>query len=274
MDDDFNHRILLVNDDGIDAPGMQVLEQAARQLSDDVWVVAPDRNCSGASHSLSIGSPMRIHRRDDRHFALRATPTECAMLAIHELMKDQPPTICLSGINRGPNLAEDTAYSGTIAAAREATQLGIPAIALSQVFAPGEKDFTIGEDRKIHWETSERWCAPLLRQLLQEPLDPGVFLNVNFPGVLPRQVEGVRFSIQGQRPPGCYVPEPMMDEEGQRYYRLVLAYRDGSPHPDSDLRAIADNCISVTPLKLDLTSLEFREKLIGAMTDGLPPMHA
>jgi 5'-nucleotidase len=271
MKDLSQHRILLVNDDGIDAPGMQVLEKTARQLSDDVWVVAPDSNFSGASHSLSIGSQMRIFRRDDRHFAVRATPTECAMLAIHELMKDTPPTICLSGINRGPNLAEDTAYSGTIAAAREATQLGIPAIALSQVFAPGEKDFTIGEDRRIHWETSERWCAPLLRQLLQEPMAPGVFLNVNFPGVPPAQVEGVRITIQGQRPPGCYVPEPMTDERGQRYYRIMLAYRDGDPHPDSDLRAIADNCISVTPLKLDLTSLEYREKLIGAMPGSLRP---
>jgi 5'-nucleotidase len=274
MDDFSHHRILLVNDDGIDAPGMQVLEKAALQLSDDVWVVAPDRNCSGASHSLSIGTPMRIVRRDERHFALRATPTECAMLAIHEIMKDRPPTICLSGINRGPNLAEDTVYSGTIAAAREATQLGIPAIALSQVFAPGETDFTIGEDRRIHWETSERWCAPLLQQLLREPLAPGVFLNVNFPGVPPGQVEGVKFTIQGQRPPGCYVPEPMVDDEGQRYYRLVLAYRDGSPHPDSDLRAIVDNFISVTPLKLDLTSLEFREKLIGAMPNSLSPASA
>jgi 5'-nucleotidase len=269
MKDLSQHRILLVNDDGIDAPGMQVLEQAARQISDDVWVVAPDSNCSGASHSLSIGSQMRIYQRDERHFAVRATPTECAMLAIHQLMVDTPPTLCLSGINRGPNLAEDTAYSGTIAAAREATQLGVPAIAMSQVFAPGEKDFTIGEDRKIHWETSERWCARLLRHLLQEPLDPGVFLNVNFPGVTPDEVEGVRITIQGQRPPGCYVPEPMTDERGERYYRIMLAYRDGDPHPDSDIRAIADNFISVTPLKLDLSALEYRERLIGVMPERL-----
>lgn len=260
-----------MNDDGIDAPGMQVLEKAARRLTDDVWVVAPDSNRSGASHSLSIGSQMRIHRRDDRHFAVHATPTECAMLAIHELMRDTPPTICLSGINRGPNLAEDTAYSGTIAAAREATQLGIPAVAISQVFAPGERDFTIGEDRSIPWETAEHWCTPLLQKLLQETLSPGVFLNVNFPGVPPDQVEGVRITIQGQRPPGCYIPEPMTDEQGQRYYRILLAYRDGDPHPDSDLRAIAENYISVTPLKLDLTSLEYREKLIGAMAGELAP---
>ena len=271
MTDLSHHRILLVNDDGIDAPGMRVLEEAARQLADDVWVVAPDQNCSGASQSLSIGSPMRIFQRDERHFALRATPTECVMLAIHEIMKDCLPTICLSGINRGPNLAEDLAYSGTIAAAREASQLGVPAIALSQVFAPGEKDFTIGEDRKIHWETSQRWCAPLLRQLLKVPPDPGVFLNVNFPGVPPEQVDGVKITIQGQRPPGCYVPAPIVNDEGQRAYQLVLAYRDGMPHPESDLHAIANKMVSVTPLTLDMTSLHFREKLIGAIPGGLRP---
>ncbi|MEO1081582.1 MAG: 5'/3'-nucleotidase SurE [Pseudomonadota bacterium] len=271
MKDLAHHRILLVNDDGIDAPGMQILEQAARQLSDDVWVIAPDKNCSGASQSLSIGTPMRIAQRDERHFALRATPTECVMLAIHEIMRDRLPTICLSGINRGPNLAEDLVYSGTIAAAREATQLGIPAIALSQVFAPGERDFTIGEDRKTHWETSQRWCAPLLLHLLQESFDAGVFLNVNFPGVLPEQVEGVKITAQGQRPPGCYVPAATVDENGQRSYHLVLAYRDGNPHPDSDLGAIASNHVSVTPLKLDMTSAAYREKLIDAMPSGLQP---
>lgn len=254
MTDLSRHRILLVNDDGIDAPGMQVLERVARQLSDDVWVVAPEHNYSGASHSLSIGSQMRIHQRDDRHFSVRATPTECTMLAIHEIMVDTPPTVCLSGINRGPNLAEDTAYSGTIAAAREATQLHIPAIALSQVFAPGEKDFMIGEDRPIHWETAEHWCESVLRQLLSEPMDTDVFFNVNFPGVEPQQVEGTRFTVLGKRPPGCYVPEPLLDEDGKRFYRMKLAYRDGNPHPDSDLKAVADNRISITPLQLDLTA--------------------
>ena len=253
MKDLSKHRILLVNDDGIDAPGMQVLERVARRISNDVWVVAPKENFSGASHSLSIGSQMRIYPQGDQRFAVQATPAECTMLAIHDLMVSTPPTVCLSGINRGPNLAEDTVYSGTIAAAREATQLSVPAIALSQVFAPGEKDFTIGEDRPIHWETSERWCEPVLRQLLAQPLRPDVFLNVNFPGVKPNDVAGLRVTTVGQRPPGCYVPEPLLDEAGERYYRMKLAYREGNPHPDSDLQAIADHHISVTPLKLDLT---------------------
>lgn len=269
MRDLSDHRILLVNDDGIDAPGMKVLEEVVRQISDDVWVVAPDGNRSGASHSLSIDSPMRVCKLDDRRFAVSGTPTECTMLGIHELISGRRPSVCISGINRGPNLAEDTAYSGTIAAAREATQLGVPAIAISQVFAPGEKNFTVGEDRKIHWETSQRWCLPLLQQLLRLELDPGVFLNVNFPGVPSAEVKGVKVTIQGQRPPGCYIPEKRLDGEGSPFYQIVLSYEDGESHPDSDLRAIADNFISVTPLKLDLSSLEYREKLIAMLPESL-----
>ena len=120
-------RILLVNDDGIDAPGLRILEVAARQLCDDVWVVAPDDNKSGASHSLSIQVPMRVTQLEEKRYAVRGTPTECTLLAVHELIQDKKPTICLAWINLGPNLAEDSVYSGTVAAAREAVQLGIPA---------------------------------------------------------------------------------------------------------------------------------------------------
>ncbi len=256
-------RILLVNDDGIDAPGLRILEAAARQLSDDVWVVAPDDNKSGASHSLSIASPMRVTRLDDKRYAVRGTPTECTLLAVHELITDRKPTICLSGINRGPNLAEDSVYSGTVAAAREAIQLGIPSIALSQVFAAGEKNYTVGASRKIHWETAEAWVMPVLRELLAVELEPGIFLNVNFPGVPSTEVQGIRYTIQGQRPPGCYIPERRIDGQGNPYYWIMLSYEDGDSHPDSDLRAIADGHISVKPLKLDLTAHEVRSRLLG-----------
>ena len=256
-------RILLVNDDGIDAPGLRILEAAARQLSDDVWLVAPDDNKSGASHSLSIASPMRVTRLDNRRFAVRGTPTECTLLAVHELITDRKPTICLSGINRGPNLAEDSVYSGTVAAAREAIQLGIPSIALSQVFAAGETNYTVGASRKIHWETAEAWVMPVLRELLAVELEAGIFLNVNFPGVPPGEVRGIRYTIQGQRPPGCYIPERRIDGQGNPYYWIMLSYEDGDCHPDSDLRAIADGHVSVTPMKLDLTAHEVRSRLLG-----------
>ena len=260
-----DHRILLVNDDGIDAPGMQVLEKVARQIANEVFVVAPEENRSGASHSLSIGMPVRVRKIDRWHYAVTGTPTECVMLALQELLADNPPTVCLAGINRGPNLADDTAYSGTIAAARESTQLGVPAVAMSQVFVPGEKNFGLGEDRKIHWSTAERWALPVLKGLLANTWDGSVFMNLNFPGVPPEQVRGLRITTQGRRPPGCYVLERDADADGEPYYRMLLAYEDGTPAADSDIQAIADGYVSLSPLSLDLTATESLQTLAEDM---------
>ena len=260
-----DHRILLVNDDGIDAPGMRVLEKVARQIANEVFVVAPEENRSGASHSLSIGMPVRVREIDRWHYAVTGTPTECVMLALQELLADNPPTVCLAGINRGPNLADDTAYSGTIAAARESTQLGVPAVAMSQVFVPGEKNFGLGEDRKIHWSTAERWAPPVLKGLLANTWDGSVFMNLNFPGVPPEQVRGLRITRQGRRPPGCYVLERDADANGEPYYRMLLAYEDGTPAADSDIQAIADGYISLSPLSLDLTATESLQALAEDM---------
>ena len=266
-----DHRILLVNDDGIDAPGMRVLEGVSRQLAKTVFVVAPEVNRSGASHSLSIETPVRVRKIDRHHYAVTGTPAECVMLALQELFTDNRPTVCLAGINRGPNLADDTAYSGTIAAARESTQLGVPAVAMSQVFVPGEKNFGLGEDRKIHWETSERWAPPVIKRLLANTWDDGVFMNLNFPGVPPEQVRGLRITRQGRRPPGCYVLEQEADESGEPYYRMLLAYEDGAPGPDSDIMAIAEGYISLSPLSLDLTATGSLRRLAQDMY-GLPEL--
>lgn len=268
MGDSAKHRILLVNDDGIDAPGMQILERLASELSDDVWVVAPDDNRSGASHSISFNSYMRVKPAGHQRYAITGTPIECALLAIHELIPGRKPTLCLSGINRGPNLAEDSSYSGTIAGAREAAQLGIPSIAISQVFAHGENRFTVGQERKIHWETSEQWGLPVLRRLLECEWQPNAFLNVNFPGVPPEQVRGMKITTHGQRPPGCYIPERRVDEQGEACYQVLLAYREGDKHPDSDLQAIQDNYVSVTPMQLDLTHRRFRDALLSSFPEA------
>ena len=246
---------------------MQVLERVARQLANEVIVVAPEVNQSGASHSLSIGMPVRVRKIDPYHYAVTGTPAECVMLAVQELLADKLPTICLAGINRGPNLADDTAYSGTIAAARESTQLGVPGIAISQVFVPGEKNFGLGEDRDIHWETAERWAPPVLQHLLANPWDDSVFMNLNFPGVPPAQVRGLRITRQGRRPPGCYVLEQDVDADDEPYYRMLLAYEDGAPDPDSDIKAIADGYISLSPLGLDLTVTESLRKLAEEVDD-------
>src|SRR5712691_11037312 len=138
-------RILISNDDGIASPGIKVLEKIARDLSDDVWVVAPEQEQSGASHSLTTRRPLRMREVARRRYAVDGTPTDCVLIAVKRLLRDRPPDLVLSGINAGSNVGEDMTYSGTVAAAMEATLLGIPAMALSQDYRGHE----------ITWETSE-----------------------------------------------------------------------------------------------------------------------
>src|SRR5580658_7485401 len=137
-------RILVTNDDGIHAPGLVAAEKIARALCGDVWVVAPETEQSGASHSLTLALPLRLREIDSRRFAVSGTPTDCVMMAIAELMTDSRPTLVLSGVNRGANLADDVTYSGTIAGAMEGTALGVPSIALSQAFG-------MSEGREVDW---------------------------------------------------------------------------------------------------------------------------
>lgn len=237
-------RILLVNDDGIDAPGLVLLEKVVRTLSDDVWVVAPDEEKSGAGHSLSTYHPMRVKQRDERHFAVKGTPTDCALLAVYELIPDRRPDIILSGINRGPNLAEDITYSGTASAAMEGAMLGIPAIALSQVFRP---------PATVHWATSEAWAARVIEKLLRLEWRPGSFVNVNFPDCPPEDVRGIRVTTQGLRPPGTFRPVRRVDERHVPYYWTRIDFPDGGHAPGNDLQAVLDKEVSVTPLQLDMT---------------------
>ena len=249
-----DHRVLLVNDDGIHAPGLHLLEQVVRGICDDVWVVAPDEEKSGASHSLSLTVPVRVRRLDDRHFAVKGTPTDCTLLAIWELMQDARPTVVLSGINRGANLAEDVTYSGTAAAAMEGALLGVRAIALSQVFTLG------GEP---HWDTARRFARPVLERLLMCDWEPNSFVNVNFPDVPPEAVAGIRVTEQGWRLPGSFRPERRIDGRAVPYYWLRMNYQVGDVGPASDLQAMADRMVSVTPMQLDLTAHSFRRYLAG-----------
>jgi 5'-nucleotidase len=237
-------RILLVNDDGIDAPGLVLLEKIVRTLTDDVWVVAPDEEKSGAGHSLSTYHPMRVKQRDERHFAVKGTPTDCALLGVYELIPDRRPDIILSGINRGPNLAEDITYSGTASAAMEGAMLGIPAIALSQVFRP---------PATVHWATSEAWAAQVIEKLLHLEWRPGSYVNINFPDCPPEQVRGIRVTSQGLRPPGSFRPIRRVDERHVPYYWTRIDFPEGGHAPGNDLQAVLDKEVSITPLQLDMT---------------------
>src|SRR5215475_12101696 len=171
-------RILLTNDDGIHAPGLAILEKIARILSDDIWVVAPETDQSGVSHSLSLNDPLRVRDIGPRHYAVKGTPTDCVIMGVRHLMKDAAPDLVLSGVNRGQNVAEDVTYSGTIAGAIEGTILGIASIALSQAYSPATK-------QKPHWETAIAFAPDLIRRVLAEGMPRDVFVNVNFPDVPP-----------------------------------------------------------------------------------------
>src|SRR5476649_122150 len=166
-------RILVTNDDGIHAPGLTVAENIARALSDDVWVVAPESEQSGASHSLTLASPLRLRQVAARRYAVTGTPTDCVMMAALSILKDRPPELVLSGVNSGSNLADDVTYSGTVAGAMEGCALGIPSIALSQEPAGSRLD--------IDWSAGEAHGPAVIRQLLAAGWPQGVLLNLNFP---------------------------------------------------------------------------------------------
>jgi 5'-nucleotidase len=251
-------RILLTNDDGIDAPGLHVLREIAAQLSDDVWVVAPETNQSGASHSLSMREPLRLRRLDERAFAVRGTPTDSVIMGVRHILKDKLPDLVLSGVNRGANMAEDVTYSGTIAGAFEGTILGIRSIALSQGFG-------FGSGKSIHWETALAHGPALIRKLLALEWMPSSLMNVNFPDREPDDVEGTMVTVQGRRDPGLLQIEERHDTWGNPYYWLAFERRRSSAAEGTDLAAIYTGYISVTPLFLDLTHQAMRERLIRAL---------
>src|SRR5918995_6702534 len=170
-------RILLTNDDGINARGLDLLETVARRFSDDIWVVAPTEEQSGAGHSLTLTRPVRVRRHDNRRFSVAGTPTDAVMMALAHIMKDSPPDLILSGINRGANLAEDVTYSGTVSAAMEGALAGIKSIALSQAYARE------GMGDTVPFAAAEAWAERVLRPLLAAPMPERTLINVNFPAL-------------------------------------------------------------------------------------------
>jgi len=235
-------RILVTNDDGINAPGLSVLEKVARGLSKDVWVVAPEVEQSGAAHSLTLRRPLQVRRLSSRRFAVDGTPTDCVLLAVNHLIPKRRPDLVLSGVNRGANLGEDVTYSGTIAAAMEGTLLDIPSIALSQ----------LREGTVIKWHSAETFAADVIRKLTSVEWPRGVLMNVNFPIVPPAEVKGVQVVRQGRRASGIEIV-PIKDPLNRPYLWIGDFLSDEALRPDTDLAATRAGAISVTPLHLDLT---------------------
>jgi len=238
-------RILISNDDGIEAPGIKLLEKIARELSPDVWVVAPEQEQSGAGHSLTTRRPLRLREVSAHRYVVDGTPTDCVLLALKRLLRDRPPSLVLSGINAGANIAEDLTYSGTVAAAMEATLFGVPAIALSQQYYDRET---------IPWRTAEAFAAEAIRRLKSRPWPADTLFNINFPAASPAAVRGYAVTHQGRRHVGDNLTEGL-DPRGRPYYWIGPARESGAAQPDTDIAALADNFVSITPIHLNLTNI-------------------
>lgn len=256
-------RILCTNDDGIHAPGLAVLERIARRFSDDVWVVAPEREQSGASRALTLADPIRVREAGEKRFAVAGTPTDCVLLAVQELMGGLKPDLVLSGVNRGQNIAEDVTFSGTIAGAMQGMQLGIRSIALSQ--ARGFR----GVDA-VPWETAETFGPGVVGALLKHGWPTDVVMNVNFPDAPPEAVREVELTRQGLRDQHIVHAEKRVDLRGQHYYWFGFRGTLSNPPPGTDLRAIYEGRISVTPLHVDLTHRETLSALKGVLGGAAP----
>ncbi len=238
-------RILCTNDDGIHAPGLKTLEAIARGLSDDVWVVAPETDQSGVSHSLSLNDPLRLREISDRHFAVKGTPTDCVIMGVRHLMREARPDLVLSGVNRGQNVAEDVSYSGTVAGAIEGTILGIPSIALSQAYGPGRARSRVAMRR-----------ASRPRSRAQDPRGrhrQGHSRQRQFPRLRARGGRGRGVVNQGQRTQELLRLDERPDGRGNPYYWIGFERRPFTPGNGTDLWAIANRRIAITPLRLDMT---------------------
>lgn len=236
-------RILLTNDDGIHAPGLELLERIARGLSDDVWTCAPAEENSGAGHSLTLHQPVRLREHGHQRFSVTGTPTDAVNLALRKLFADRKPDLIISGINNGENLADDVTYSGTISAAMEGALAGLPAIALSQALRDAGHGFA----------AAEAWAERVLRPLLGAPLAKRTVINVNFPALAPDAVKGVRVVRQGFHDYDRGSLVEGKDPRGRPYFWFGLHDIEHTLDHGTDLEAVSEGCISVTPLQVDLT---------------------
>jgi 5'-nucleotidase len=249
-------RVLLTNDDGIDAPGLAVLEEVAATLARDVWVVAPEHDQSGTSHSISLHAPIRFSRQGEQRFGVSGTPGDCVVMAVRHIMADTLPTLVLSGINRGANLGIETVFSGTVGAAMTSMLLGIPSIALSQTFSDRDA---------VRWETARTLAPDVIRQLLTAGWGKQACLNVNFPDVPPESAGPLTRSRQGAGLVKNINVISRMDPRGLTYHWLQFHREPYQDAEDSETAVVASGRIAVTPLQFERTNeIAFAELNIGA----------
>lgn len=254
-------RILLTNDDGARAPGLAVLERIAASLSDDVWVVAPETDQSGTSHSISLQQPLRVLPEGERRYVVRGTPSDCVLLAVGHLMADHPPDLILSGVNCGANISDAMAYSGTVGAAMTALLLDVPAVALSQTFF---------ERHTVRWDTAETLGIALLRALLSHGVPDGVCLNVNFPDSPVDAVEGLSFCRPAKGSISGVTIDPRSDARNEPYYWLSFRHSpERVQSPDSDAAALRHGRVAVSLLHFDRAIADGWEDLERALSGAL-----
>ena len=248
-------RILITNDDGINAPGLEVMHEIAVALAGadgEVWTVAPAFEQSGVGHCISFTQPMMVSQMAERRYAVQGSPADCVLVGVHDILKDTLPDLVLSGVNRGNNSAENAVYSGTVGAAMEAALQGVPAIALSQYYGPANRDL---DDQ---FEAARVHGLSTLQRLLEKGVwskdDYGIFYNINFPPVPAADVKGLKSAHQGFRRDMGFGVEPHLSPSGRRFLWVTGAPQQQPTSPGSDADVNLAGYISVTPMRADLTA--------------------
>lgn len=239
-------RILIVNDDGINAPGLFVAQAIAEEVAGpdgEVWMVAPETERSGASHCVSYTTPMRLTQLGERTYHVSGYPADCTIAGIQTIMKDKPDLV-LSGVNRGHNVAEDAVYSGTIAGAKEGAIQGVRSVAMSQYYGAALED---------EFGAAKAHGAAVLRKVLELPWQDDVFYNVNFPSTTPDAVKGVTMAPQGRRG-GAFRIEETTSPTNREFLWLAHGGGNSNAAPDADCAMCADGWITITPMRPDLTA--------------------
>jgi 5'-nucleotidase len=239
-------RILITNDDGIDAPGLAALEQIAAELGREVWIVAPEHDQSGVSHAISLHHPIRVSELGPRRYGITGTPGDCAVMGVAHLMPE-PPQLLLSGVNRGANLGLETVFSGTVGGAMTGMLLGIPSVALSQAWT---------DRANVRWDTAVALGADVVRRLLAIGWDVATCLNVNFPDLSPEDVGPLTLARQGPGLIQGLQVEPRTDPRGLTYHWISFRRGPRDQGPESDVEALQAGNIVVTPLRYDRTDEE------------------
>jgi 5'-nucleotidase len=257
-------RILITNDDGITAPGLTLAEEIAAEVAGpdgEVWVIAPDFERSGVSHAITYVSPMRMTRLGPRRYTVDGYPADCVLVGVHTVLKNYPPDLILSGVNRGHNVAEDVVYSGTAGAAMEGGLCGIRSIALSQFYSTieGRPDDT--------WDPARARGVDVVRTVLEMPFADSCFYSVNFPAVRPEAIKGLAVCPQGIRSEATFDLVPYKAPNGRDFLFTRHAIANHSAPEGSDARLLMEGWITITPLRPQLTAEDLMEGA-RAVLDG------